>query len=98
MTMKGIFHSASIRTGYWRMVASVGILVFGIGASRVVQAQEIPTASVPAPSDAAPAEIAPADDSSAAANVAAAPPVISSELAEAIRQLDDDEYAVRQSA
>jgi hypothetical protein len=96
--MKGIFHSASIRTGYWRLVASVGILVFGIGASRVVQAQEIPTASEPAPSDAAPAEIAPADDSSAAANVAAAPPVISSELAEAIRQLDDDEYAVRQSA
>ena len=96
--MKGIFHSASIRTRYWPLVAIAGILVHGMSASRVVQAQETPTASEPAPSDATPAEIVSADDSSAAANVAAAPPVISSELAEAIRQLDDDEYAVRQSA
>lgn len=96
--MKGIFHSASIRSRSWPLVASVGILVYGMVASRVLQAQETPTASEPAPSDAAPAEIAAAGDSSPAANVAATPPVISSELAEAIRQLDDDQYAVRQSA
>ena len=96
--MKGIFHSASTRSRYWLLVASAGILVHGTGAPRALQAQETPAASEPAPVDAAPAETAAAKDSPEATKEDAAAPVVSSELAEAIRQLDNDQYAVRQSA
>ena len=86
--MKGIFHSASIRSWSWPLAVGIGMAVQGAGAPRTLLAQETPATSEPTPGEVSPE--APSADASTT--------VISSELAEAIRQLDDDQYAVRQSA
>lgn len=97
MTMKGI---ASIRLRSWLLAAGAGCAVAGIGLNGDLRAQE----PVPAGPPATAAETDPVSDPltpGTDSNVAAATtptPVVSHELAEAIRQLDDDQYAVRQAA
>jgi len=96
--MKGIVLPTSIRSGSWLLVAGAGIVIHGVGAFPELRAQEAPAPSETVPIESAPVEAAPSNDAPEQPTADAAAPVISSELAKAIRQLDDDEYAVRQSA
>lgn len=96
--MKGIILSTSIRWESWLPFVGAGIFIFIARSTSDVRAQEATVPSESAPAEAAPLDVAPSSNSSDQPSENAAPPTVSHELAEAIRQLDDDEYAVRQSA
>lgn len=96
--MKGIILSTSIRLGSWRHVVGAGIVIVGVCSTPDLQAQETAAPSESEPAEAAPVDVALTSDSPEEPSESAAAPAVSHELAEAIRQLDDDQYAVRQSA